>query len=75
MTYTVVEMTKFSVCVSRRVIHGCFCDQHLSHYRMAHARNSGRNFCRSTCTTSAIISLSKRKLTLKTGNIAYACMV
>ena len=27
------------------------------------ARNSGQNLCRSTCTTSALISLRKRKLT------------
>ena len=34
------------------------------------ARNSGRNICRSACTSSELISLGKRKLTLKTHEIS-----
>ena len=58
-TVIIVEMTRFSVCVSRRVINGCFCGQHLSHSRMECTKFSGRNLCRSTCTTSVLISLRK----------------
>ena len=67
-------MTSFSVCVTkghkRLFLLPTFC--RIIEWN---ARNSGRNLCRSTSTTSVLISLRKRKLTLKTGKIAYACMV
>ena len=60
-------MTRFIVChewANPMVINGCFVSNNCRIIEW-NARNSGRNLCRSTCTTSALISLRKIKLTLK----------
>ena len=63
-THTVVEMTKFIVCVTKGHTRLFFVASICCIIEWI-ARNSGRNLCRSTCTTSVLISLSKWKQTLK----------
>ena len=59
-------MTKFSVCVTKG--HKQFFlwpTSNICRIIKWNAQNSGRNLCRSTCTTSVLISLRKMKTNIK----------